>query len=90
MKKVSVEIYSDASNMTVLRHPDRDHPGSLIQGDSLNILIQDIKEARNEIDKGDTEEAKDILDAIIESLEDRLEHYKKALKDHDMEFPFVE
>lgn len=90
MKKELVEIYSDAANMAVLRHPDSNYPGSLMQGDSLCILIQDIKEARSEIDKGDSQEAKEILDAIIETLDERLEHYKKILKEHGKELPFVE
>lgn len=44
MKRVEVEIYSDASNLAVMRHPGRRLPGSLIQGDSLLILVQEAEE----------------------------------------------
>jgi hypothetical protein len=52
MKKEEVEIFSDASNMAVMRHPGRNYPGSLIQGDSLYSLLQVAKEVKNEIKNG--------------------------------------
>jgi len=90
MKKEQVEIYSDASNHAVMRHPGREFPGSLIQGDSLHCLLQDLKEAKDELANGDTEEAFEILGNIIENLTYRLDHYKKVLKEHGRELPFVE
>jgi len=38
-----VEIYSDASNMAIMRHPGRRFPGMLIQGDSLHNLCQAVE-----------------------------------------------
>jgi hypothetical protein len=35
-----VEIYSDASNAAVMRHPGRRFPGVLLQGDTLSILVR--------------------------------------------------
>ncbi|MCB1586654.1 MAG: hypothetical protein KDI59_10980 [Xanthomonadales bacterium] len=90
MKKEEVEIYSDASNIAVMRHPGREFPGSLIQGDSLYSLLQNIKEAKQEIDNGDSGEASEILNDVIENLTFRLEHYKKVLKEHGRDLPFVE
>ncbi len=43
MKLEKVEIYSDAPNMAVMKHPGRQYPGSLIQGDSLFSLTQSAK-----------------------------------------------
>lgn len=90
MKKDLVEIYSDASNLAVMRHPGREFPGSLIQGDSLHSLLQNVKEAKEELDGGSSNEASEILADVIENLTDRLEHYKKVLKEHGHELPFVE
>lgn len=90
MKKEEVEIYSDASNFAVLRHPGRHFPGSLIQGDSLYILLQNVIEAKEELDNGDGNAASEILEDVIEILADRLEHYKKTLREHGCELPFVE
>ncbi|MGC1510302.1 DUF6959 family protein [Ketobacter sp.] len=90
MKKKEVEIYSDVSNMVVMRHPDREFPGSLIQGDTLHCLIQDLTEAKEELDTGNSEEASEILSNVIESPNDRLKHYKNVLKEHNCELPFIE
>lgn len=38
------EVLSDASNAVVARHPSRNHPGVLIQGDSLRALLGDVNE----------------------------------------------
>jgi hypothetical protein len=39
MKIESVEIYSDASNAAILRHPGRRFPGVLVQGDTLHSIV---------------------------------------------------
>ena len=33
MYQADVEIYADTSNYAMMRHPGRENPGSLIQGD---------------------------------------------------------
>ncbi len=38
MRIENVEIYSDQSNMPVVRHPGRKFPGLLVQGDTLHAL----------------------------------------------------
>lgn len=85
MKKEQVEIYADTSNYAVIRHPDRKYPGSLIQGDSLKILVSDIQEAKAELGSGNYEEAMDILNDIEERLKDRLDVYLKAIEGYDFE-----
>jgi hypothetical protein len=90
MKLETVEIYSEASNNTVLKLNDRHFPGSLIQGDSLSILVAEIAEAKTEIELGNSEEAKEILSLVLERLVDRLNIYTEALKAHNLELPFTE
>ncbi len=89
MKKEEVEIYSDTSNIAVMRHPGRPFPGSLIQGDSLYILTQLSKEAREELKQGRGENAEEVLEELVELLEGRLNHYEAALKEHGIELPYV-
>lgn len=90
MKKEQVEIYSDASNLAVMRHPGREFPGSLIQGDSLHSLLQNVKEAKEELESGNVQEASEVIEDVIENLTYRLEHYKEVLKEHGISLPFVE
>ncbi|MCG8096870.1 MAG: hypothetical protein JAZ17_25145 [Candidatus Thiodiazotropha endolucinida] len=89
MKKVEVEIYSDASNISVIRHPGRNYPGSLIQGDTLLSLIQMAKEIKDEIESNNLNDAKEELDELILQLEERLDHYEYVLKEHGIDLPYV-
>jgi hypothetical protein len=88
MRKELLEILSDSSNYSVIRHPNRNFPGSLIQGDSLNALICNVDEAKRELASGNLEEVSDILESILEDLRERMEIYKTALVKNNIELPF--
>lgn len=45
MYKEEAEIYSALSNQVVMKHPGRNYPSSLVQGDSLYILCRQADEA---------------------------------------------
>ena len=90
MKLETVEIYSHTSNHAVLKLNDRSFPGSLIQGDSLNILVSEIAEAKAAIEVGESEEAKEILSHVLEGLIERLNVYTEVLKAHNIKLPFTE
>ena len=83
MREEKIEIYSDASNYAVMRHPGRNYPGILVQGDSLSILCKRADEVRQQFDLGDTKEALGVLDELREMLWDRLAHYKSVMAEHD-------
>jgi hypothetical protein len=90
MRVESVEIYSDASNYAVMRHPGRRFPGSLIQGDTLHGLCSRADHvcarARGSLDAETYEELNDLRN----ELWDRLTHYKRILQEHKIELPFNE
>ena len=90
MRQVEVEIYSDASILAVIRHPGRQFPGSLIQGDSLHILCSRIDEAMRALDANDLEEARGCMMEVSDSLHGRLAHYKEILSEHGIGLPFYE
>lgn len=88
MRTEQVEIYSDAVNAPVMRHPSRKFPGSLMQGDTLYILCGRLdelcKNARGQLTEDDYAELNDLRNA----LHDRLNHYKAVLGEHDLPLPF--
>jgi hypothetical protein len=88
MKVENVEIYSEVSNNAVIKLNGRNFPGSLIQGDSLHILVSEIMEAKEAIREGNSEEASEILGYVLERLNDRLTIYIDALTLHKLELPF--
>jgi uncharacterized protein DUF6959 len=90
MRVKPVEIYSDASNYAVMRHPGRRFPGSLIQGDSLHGLCSQADRvcatARERLDPDTYAELNDLRN----ELRVRLTHYKQILREHQIELPFNE
>ncbi len=86
MRTEAVEIYSDATNAAVMRHPARRFPGLLIQGDALASLVSRIDDIRREING--PEEAAQELAAVHEHLNELLQHYRSVLLSHSVELPF--
>jgi len=85
MRIDNVEIYSDQSNMAVIRHPDRSFPGLLVQGDTLHTLCALAAEAESP-----GPYALDVLQDLHSKLLDMLTHYKSVLRQHQIELPFQE
>ena len=86
MRTETVEIYSDASNAAVMRHPGRKFPGMLIQGDSLNALSRAARAALADAEP-DSEQYYELL-MLAENLEGRVNFYAKVLTEHGIELPF--
>jgi hypothetical protein len=86
MHREDVEIYSDATNAAVMRHPGRRFPGVLVQGDSLYILCTQADIACQEIGRGTA--GYDELNDLRNKLWDFLNHYKATLTEHGIPLPF--
>ena len=87
MRKEDVEIYSDATNMAVMRHPGRRFPGVLVQGDTLSGIVQELGEVLSEKDKLSEDTAIGLED-LYELLSGMLKHYNAVLDEHGMDVPF--
>lgn len=88
MRTMSVEIYSDATNAAVMRHPDRKFPGMLIQGDSLDNMYSMALGALAGAEP-DSDHWHDLKE-LVDQLEQRVKLYVKVLKEHGLELPFPE
>lgn len=86
MRIQSVEIFSDATNRAVMRHPGRAFPGVLVQGDSLYNLCREADRACQEVGRGSPgfEELNDLRN----TLWGYLNYYKATLAEHSMDLPF--
>jgi hypothetical protein len=87
MKNANVEIYSDATNMAVMRHPGRRVPGVLVQGDTLFGIVQELGKVLSEKDKLSEDTAVGLGD-LYELLSGMLKHYSAVLDEHGMDLPF--
>jgi hypothetical protein len=87
MKMESVEIYPDASNNAVIRHPGRAFPGVLVQGDTLHGMIASLRFVM-ENDSGLEEEPARRLREVAERMEEMLAHYRSVLSANHIPLPF--
>jgi DNA-binding GntR family transcriptional regulator len=88
MKTELVEIYSDASNLAVIRHPNRRFPGVLIQGDSLFILVEEAKEILQAVRSIRNEDLVTVVEEHLDKLKKRLDHYEEVLAKNGIELPY--
>ena len=90
MHTESVEIYSDQTNAAVMRHPGREFPGVLVQGDTLHSLCVSADavcaQARGAIGDEGFEE----LNELRNWLWSLLVHYRTVLREHHIRLPFSE
>jgi len=86
MRIDSVEIYSDATNAAVMRHPERHFPGLLLQGDTLHSLCISADAMCNAMERGSAgfPEANEIRNRLWGYLN----HYKNTLDTHGLPLPF--
>jgi hypothetical protein len=81
-----VEVLSETSNYAIVRMPGRNFPGSVIQGDSLYILVGLARKIQTEAASSHNEE---LTDAAAELLEDRIEYYETVLAAHNIDLPYI-
>lgn len=86
MRIEPIEVYSDATNAAIMRHPGRRFPGLLVQGDTLHTMSVRLSkvcaamDARNPM-RNDALELRDQIKGLVE-------HYRKTLTDHGIELPY--
>jgi len=88
MKKTNIEIFSDLANNGVVRMPERNYLGSVIQGDALFLLHGDTMDILEELKHNPGSYAFYKAYSIAKSLEDRLNHYIDVCKENDVKLDF--
>ena len=86
MRKEEVEIFSDATNAAIMRHPNRKFPGVLVQGDTLNSMLKSAEIVLHSLDSN--EDLYYEMRDLKEILEGMVSHYKTVLLQHGESLPF--
>jgi uncharacterized protein DUF6959 len=89
MQKKELEVFSEASNVAIVRMPGRRFPGSVIQGDSLSHLRWLAEDLRNRLRDHPDEDLRDTAQELFELLEGRLRHYMAVLDAEGLPLPFT-
>jgi predicted RNase H-like HicB family nuclease len=88
METKPVEIFSEASNLAIVRVPGRRFPGCVVQGDSLSILLGNAKEVWERVKDSSDGDLLRAAQALVESLQSRLDHYERVLTEHGIQLPY--
>jgi hypothetical protein len=87
-KNTQMEVFSEATNFSVIRYPGRNYPGSLVQGDSLSIIYALATSIRGRAKRTGDTELIDEAEELHELLHMRLRIYEEALAAHGIELPY--
>jgi len=85
---IIAKMLSPSVNYGVVQMPGRQFPGVVVQGDSLNEIVQNLKRAKVAFSAGDLDEALACLDLVINPLEGALTGYERVCAQHEIQLPY--
>ncbi len=88
MKQEQIEIYSELVDNAVVRMPQRNTLGSVMQGDTLFLLHADLMDILESHKHEPHSELFYRIYMLAKSLEERLNHYIAVCKEHDVRLSF--
>ena len=86
----TVQLLSLATNFAVVHLPGRKFPGVVVQGDTLNGFVHNLKRMAQLLNKGDFEALAGELSLVAEPLLDALLHYEHVCSERSIDLPYFE
>lgn len=90
MENKQIEVYSEGSNVAVIRIPEKRFPGSVIQGDYLSILYSPAKSLHQRAIKTREDELISEAEELKELLEGHIRHYEATLEMHRIDLLYAQ
>ena len=84
-----IEIFSELVDNAVIRMPNRNVLGSVVQGDTLFLLHAEIMDVLEELKHNPGSDLFYRVYRLAKSLEDRLEHYMDVCEENGIELSFA-
>ncbi|MES0812215.1 hypothetical protein ABLO27_22190 [Roseibium sp. SCPC15] len=78
----SVKLLSRPNNFAVVQLPDRQFPGVVVQGDTLNAIIGDLELSLT------SSEGPELIDDLIETLDDARDAYEAVCSKEGISLPY--
>lgn len=88
MKKIEIDVLSEAINCPVVLMPGRQYPGLVMQGDSLRILLDSTEQICELCSSAENSELSDVAASLKEKLAGYVTAYEQAMKDAGRELPY--
>jgi hypothetical protein len=88
VETIEVEALTEQHNYAVIRLPERRFPGVVVQGDSLSILVADLRRALDHLRTGNIDDGVGEVASALASLEDVQQSYEDALAAHSIRLAY--
>jgi hypothetical protein len=85
---IEVEALTAQHNYAVIRLPERKFPGVVVQGDSLSILVENLRRGVELLREGHASDGLGEIVSVLEFLESAKVGYEAALKAHSIQGPY--
>jgi signal transduction histidine kinase len=83
-----VELLSRPINFAVVQLPERNYPGVVVQGDSLNALVQRVERMSKLLEANQVEDLAAEIEDVHEQLSDALLHYESVCAERSIPLPY--
>ena len=87
----TLELLSDPINFAVVQLPERNYPGVVIQGDTLNGLVRSLEEMVNLVKSNQSEDLEDLaagIQMLREQLSAARDFYEATCAKQGIELPY--
>lgn len=86
--KENAELLSSSRNFAVVQLPGRKFPGVVFQGDSLNILLRELKELQQRVATHNDDEINARLEDLTERMSEVLRQYETVCAEKGIPLPY--
>jgi predicted RNase H-like HicB family nuclease len=82
------DLLTSGTNFAVVQLRGRNFPGVVVQGDSLSVLVAELRGILTLLEADDKAEAIDVTQQLFEHYSDVLQTYEFTCKKHGIELPY--
>ncbi|MEU4598508.1 hypothetical protein [Nocardia sp. NPDC023988] len=85
----SADFLGTQGNYSLIRSAGRRFPGLLIQGDTLSVLVSDLREVGELLETGDIEEARSAANELLTEFSAMQASYEVMMKEAGIKLPYA-
>lgn len=87
METFEVEAFNGQANYAVIRLPSRKFPGVVVAGDSLSILVADLRRGLERLRRGELDDGAEEIAGVLDTMETVQRAYERVLAEHAIPLP---
>lgn len=84
-----IKILDESLNRAIAKHPERNYPSLLLQGDTLKCIFDEVEDALSALSEGDHSEAHDIIATLKNRFAELILYYENTLREYNYEIPYI-